>query len=234
MNQIKLGGISLLLALSMVLPAAGQQPKTKKPLKYPPQYPQILGVDDPSTPVKPENNEVKEQPAPQQADVLQQSVNALSGEVRQLAIEIRILNLRQQAQLEMLRLSRSEGRAASLERELDSVTARLAGLDAEEAQVKDRLVPEHLEQQVQAVVTLSRNDSIEQLKQALESRLTQISEERGRLQVRETELRNQLEAQQAASQEAERLVEQAEATIKQMTAPPPPSAQDSNQPARKP
>jgi hypothetical protein len=232
MFQIKLGGISLFLLLALVLPAAAQQTKTKKPLKYPPQYPQILGTDDPSTPAKPEN-EVKEQPAPQPADVLQQSVNSLSEEVRQLAVEIRILNLRQQAQLEMLRLSRSEGRTATLERELDSVTSRLAALDAEEAQVKDRLVPEHLEQQVQSVVTLSRNDTIEQLKQALESRLVQIAEERGRLQGREAELRNQLEIQQAASQEAEKQVEQAEATIRQMTVPPA-SPQDPNQPNRKP
>jgi predicted nucleic acid-binding Zn-ribbon protein len=233
MNQIKLAGMSLLLSMSLVTLAAAQQTKTKKPMKYPPQYPQILGTDDPSTPAKPEN-EVKEQPAPQQADVLQQSVNSLSQEVRQLAVEIRILNLRQEAQLEMLRLSRSEGRTTSLERELDSVTGRLAALDTEELQVKDRLVPVHLEQQVQTVVTLNRSETIEQLKQALEARLTQIAEERGRLQGRETELRNQLEIQQAASQEAERHVEQAEATIRQMTAPAPASAVEPSPPNRKP
>jgi predicted nucleic acid-binding Zn-ribbon protein len=230
MNQIKLAGMSLLLVLSLVVPAAAQQAKTKRPTKYPPQYPQILGTDDPSTPApqaKPEN-EAREQPAPQQADVLQQSVNSLSQEVRQLAVEIRILSLRQEAQLEMLRLSRSEGRTTSLERELDSVTGRLAGLDAEELQVKDRLVPEHLEQQVQTVVTLNRGQTIDQLKQALETRLTQIAEERGRLQGRETELRNQLEIQLAASQEAEKHVENAEATIRQMTAP------EANKPDRKP
>jgi hypothetical protein len=229
MNQIKLAGTSLLLLLSLVLPAAAQQAKTKKPMKYPPQYPQILGTDDPSAPGAPAKgeNEVKE-PAPQQADVLQQSVNSLSQEVRQLAAEIRILNLRQEAQLEMLRLSRSEGRTTSLERELDSVTGRLAALDIEELQVKDRLVPEHLEQQVQTVVTLNRGETIDQLKQALETRLTQIAEERGRLQGREAELRNQLEIQQAASQEAERHVERAETTIRQMSAPAP------DKPDRKP
>jgi predicted nucleic acid-binding Zn-ribbon protein len=228
MNQIKLAGMSLLLLLSLVLPTAAKQAKTKKPMKYPPQYPQILGTDDPSaTPSKPEN-EAREQPAPQQADVLQQSVNSLSQEVRQLAAEIRILNLRQEAQLEMLRLSRSEGRTTSLERELDSVTNRLAALDAEELQVKDRLVPERLEQQIQSVGTLNRSDTIDQLKRALETRLTQIAEERGRLQGRETELRNQLEIQQTASQEAEKHVEQAEATIRQLT------AADPNKPDRKP
>ena len=73
MNQIKLAGMSLLLSLSLVLPAAAQQAKTKKPMKYPPQYPQILGTDDPSTPATPAKpeNEAREQPAPQQADVLQ-------------------------------------------------------------------------------------------------------------------------------------------------------------------
>ena len=226
--------MALLLGLSMAYPvSAQQQSKAKKPVKYPPQYPQILGVDDPSAPAKAENEDTNAQPAPQQNAVLQQSVNALSEEVRQLAREIRVLSLRQEAQLEMLRLSRSEGRANSLERELDSVTGRLASLDAEELQVKDRLVPEHLEQQVQAVVTLSRNDTIEQLKQSLEARLTQIAEERGRLQVRQADLRNQLEIQQAASQEAERHVEEAETTIRQLMAQPA-SPPDQTQPNRKP
>ena len=124
----------MLLSVAFSLSAVAQQPaKVRKPVKNPPQYPNIIDLEGqapPSTkPVGPPTEAVTTTPANSAltpSDALVKAVVGLSGEVRTLVGELRSMNLRQQAQLEMSRLTRIDLRLDHYERELKPLRERLA------------------------------------------------------------------------------------------------------------
>src|SRR5882672_6606845 len=102
--------------------AAAQQPaKIKRPVKNPPQFPNIIDLENKDT--QQTNRQADQQDkapgadAVQQTDSLAVAVQSLANELRALGQEIRSLNIRGQAQLEMLRMARVDMRIDYYERE---------------------------------------------------------------------------------------------------------------------
>src|SRR5690242_7583512 len=89
--------------------ASAQQPaKIKRPVKNPPQFPNIIDLDNKDAP-----RQADQQGSAAGADAVQQpqdslaaAIQSLANEMRALGQEIRSLNIRGQAQLEMLRMAR--------------------------------------------------------------------------------------------------------------------------------
>ena len=207
---------TLFLAV-LVVPALAQQPaKTKKPVKNPPQYPHIIDLEGQQAP--PQTGQAKTQepaaaPA-QQPDALVQAVMLLVGEVRSLSGELRALNLRQQAQLEMTRLTRLDLRVDHYERELKTVRERLATLEYDEQNLNQLMSRDGLMAQTANIGTLDRETTMRQIKQQHEYRLRQVLAEKERLQQQAAGLDKELTAIRTAGSEAEQRIKQAEEQLK--------------------
>src|SRR5262245_45869706 len=109
---------------------AQQTDKIKRPVKNPPQYPNIIDLEHKEP--NPQQNTVEQGVNGQHADSLEQAMTSLANEVKTLVQELRSLNLRQQAQLDILQMTRVDMRIDHYERELRPVRERLAALETEE------------------------------------------------------------------------------------------------------
>lgn len=192
-------------------------------MKNPPQYPHIIDLENKNpSGTKQDATQpstvVTEAAAPNLATDLVRSIDALAGEVRQLVNEMRALNVRQQAQIDMLRLTRNDLRIDNYERELKGVTDRLAQLQAEEQSIRAGLTPEALEMQANRFGSLNRDQTIQQIRSDLEARLLNVVTEKERLEQRNNELQLILMGLREGNAETERKILLVEEALRQLTA----------------
>ena len=213
-----------LVAVLMALVVSGlaQQPaKVRKPVKNPPQYPNIIDMEGQSAPgVKPAAPAADAPAAAQTAteltanDALVKVLQSLTGEVRTLVGEFRSMNLRQQAQLELSRLTRIDLRIDHFERELKPIRERIAALEAEDQQLSQLMTRESLYAQTQTIGTIDRDATMKQIRAQHEYRQNLIRNEKDRLKQIETELAKQLALVRTAESETEQRLQQTEAELK--------------------
>jgi len=215
------------LALTLSFSAAGlaQQPaKVRKPVKNPPQYPNIIDLEGQESPqVKQPAQQAAPQGAPDAAassatvtmpvDPLVKALQGLAGEVRTLVGELRSMNLRQQAQLEMTRLTRIDLRIDHFERELKPIRERIAALEAEEQQLSQLTTRDSLYAQTATIGTIDREATMRQLRQQHEYRLNLVRNEKDRLKQMEDALTKELTTVRASASETEQRLQQTEAEL---------------------
>lgn len=234
-------GLVLLLLILLVSPAAQAQ-KQKRPTKNPPQYPHIIDTGEKKPPVTATDEEGKKVEAEEkQAEsqdnlLLVRAVVALTQEVRGLVQELKSLNVRQQSQIDMLRLTRADLRIDQYDRELKATRDRLALLNAEEQNLQIALKSENLELQANSVPTFDRSLTIRQLKANHEARLRVVQAEKETMQQREQELAGVVESLRAAVSETEKRLQSAEETLRQLEKPPgtEPEKKENDPPADRP
>jgi hypothetical protein len=212
---------ALICALVLALNGLAQQPaKVRKPVKNPPQYPNIIDMEGQAAPgAKPAPPPTQEPTAVPVAavpvtDALVNVLESLTSEVKTLVGEIRSLNLRQQAQLDVSRLTRLDLRIDHFEREIKPVRERIQALEAEEQQLAQMTTRESLYAQTERMATMDREATMRQLKQQHEYRLNLVRYEKERLKVVEADLAKQLAAVRSAGTETELRLQQIEAELK--------------------
>src|SRR5215470_5781041 len=138
-----------LSAVVMTGIAAAQQPaKTKRPVKNPPQFQNIINLENKDgRQTDRQTDQQDNAPAADaggQPDSLAVAVQSLANELRALGQELRSLNIRGQAQIEMLRMTRVDMRVDYYERELRPVRERLATLESDEQLLRQMMTREGL------------------------------------------------------------------------------------------
>ncbi len=223
MKSLKFSFTLLSLALVLTSTIFAQKPssKTKRPAKNPPQYPHILETGEAkSQPTEGENTaptSATQSPQMSPQDLLLvKAVVSLTLEVRGLVTEMKALNVRQQAQLDMLRLTRADLRSDQYERELKTVRDRLAILEADEQNLQLYLTPDSLTAQVATIPTFDKSTTMRQLKANHEARLTVVQTEKGLLQQRMAELVTVLDSFRASGSDAEKRIQTAEDILKKL------------------
>jgi hypothetical protein len=199
--------------------AAAQQPaKTKRPVKNPPQFPNIIDLENKDT--QQTNRQADQQTiAPgadtgEQPDSLAGAVQSLANELRTLGQELRSLNIRGQAQLEMLRMTRVDMRIDHFERELRPVRDRLATLEADEQVLQQLMTRQGLLAQTATTPTLNRDELMKQLRAQHETRYLAIQAEKERLRKLEADLTTSLKIYQNINRESEQRIQEAEDALK--------------------
>jgi len=209
------------LALALTGLVAAQQPaKPKRPVKNPPQYPNIIDLEGKEPPANPQpqpqpQGSVLETPAASQPD-LAGAMLALAGEMRTLAREIKALNLRSQAQLDLMKITRIDLRVDHYERELRPIRDRMALLDAEENTLLQLMTRESLQAQTAQAATFNRDELMRQLRAQHEVRLRAVQAEKERLRKLEADVAQSLNIYQKLGSSAEQRVLDAEELLKQM------------------
>jgi hypothetical protein len=212
--------LSLCLLAVFTQATFAQTPKPKRPVKNPPQYPNIIDAENKESAERSQSAEDKSQsPAaieekPSTDELLLKALIGLTFEVRGLVQEMRSLNTRQQAQLDMLRLTRADLRIETYDRELKTVRERLATLEAEEQNLVMLLRPENLNNQVNTMPTFDRSTTMKQLQNVHESRLRVVRSEKDNLQKREAELIVMMEGFRNSITEAEKRLQAMEESLK--------------------
>lgn len=199
-----------------------QTPKTQKPVKNPPQYPSIIDLENKGV-HQGKGTEAQapaEKATPELSEALVRAVESLASEVRTLVQEMRALNVRQQAQLDLLRLTRGDLRIDSYERELHTVSDRLVQVERDEQTLRAALTTEGLAAQVSRVGTIDKDETIRMIKRDLESRLAALLPEKERLRNRKAELESIVGGFRDANDKAERRIELVEEALRQLAAPP--------------
>lgn len=208
----------LVLLGATTLSVAAQTSRPQRPVRTPPQYPNIIDVENKAGKQDPPKDPPAE-PEPVLSVELIRSINALAGEVRQLVTEMRALNVRQQAQIDMLRLTRGDLRIDTYERDLKVVTDRLAQLEMDEQSLKAAMTPEALLVAVSRYGTLNRDETMQQIRREYETRLQLVQGEKERLQGRESELRQIIGSLRENNQETEQKIKLVEEALRQLTVP---------------
>jgi hypothetical protein len=204
--------IALFLMVSPGFALAQGPDKIKRPVKNPPQYPNIIDLEN-------KEQKTQEQGAvEQEADALAQAMTSLANEVRTLVQEVRSLNLRQQAQLDILRMTRVDMRIDHYERELRPVRERIAALEVDEQNLLQLMTRDSLIAQTANIGTLDREKTIQQVKQNHEVRLRYVLGEKERMRKMESDLVASLGIYQNLSKEAERKIQAAEELLRQSEA----------------
>ena len=199
-----------------------QASRTPRPTKNPPQYPNIIDLENKGTSTtKPGNDSTPESTNVDAA--LVRAVQSLALEVRTLVQEMRALNVRQQAQLDLLRLTRGDLRIDSFDRELRSTNERLAQVERDEQVLRAGLTPEGLAAQVSRLGTIDRDETTRVIRRDLESRLASILPEKERLRVRKSELEAAILGFRDTNDRAEKRLELVDDALRQLGAPPPKS-----------
>jgi hypothetical protein len=194
--------------------ALAQQPdKIKRPVKNPPQYPSIIDLENKEQNLQQRTQE--ERAVEQEADSLAQAMTSLVNEVRTLVQEVRSLNVRQQAQLDILRMTRVEMRIDHYERELRPVRERIAALEVDEQNLLQLMTRDSLIAQTANIGTINREQTMQQFKQNHEMRLRYVLSEKERLRKIESDLVASLGIYQNLSKEAERKIQAAEELLRQ-------------------
>jgi hypothetical protein len=205
--------------------ASAQQPaKIKRPVKNPPQFPNIIDLENKDTQ---QTNRQADQPdnAPavdtiQQPEALAVAIQSLVNELRALGQEIRSLNIRGQAQLEMLRMARVDMRIDYYERELRPVRERLAAIEADERLLQQAVTREGLLAQTANMPTLNREETMKQLRSQYEARYRALQSEEERLRKLEADLAASLKIYQNVSRETEQKIQEAEDALKNIESSP--------------
>jgi hypothetical protein len=205
--------------------AAAQQPaKTKRPVKNPPQYPNIIDLENKDARQTDRQTDQQDNApvadAGGQPDSLAVAVQSLANELKALGQEIRSLNIRGQAQIEMLRLTRADMRIDSYERELRPVRERLATLDSDEQLLRQMMTREGLLAQTANTPTLNREESMKQIRMQLEARYRATQSEQERLRKIEADLTASLKIYQNVSRETEQKIQEAEEALKNIESSP--------------
>jgi hypothetical protein len=208
-----------LSAVVMTGSAAAQQPaKIKRPVKNPPQFPNIIDLENKDA--KQTDRQTDQQDnaptadAGGQTDSLAVAVQSLANELRALGQELRSLNIRGQAQFEMLRITRNDMRIDFYERELRPVRERITALESDEQVLRQLMTREGLLAQTASMPTLNREESMKQLRMQHEVRYRAIQSEQERLRKLEADLTASLKIYQNISREAEQKIQEAEDTLK--------------------
>ena len=208
-----------ILSCSALAQQPVQQPgRIKRPVKNPPQYPSIIDLENKEE--KPQQNQTlnpqEQLSVANQGDSVAQALSSLTGEVRTLVQEIRSLNLRQQAQLDMLRMTRTDMRIDHFERELRPVRERIAALETDEQNLYQLMTRESLFAQTANLPTLNRDQSMNQLKQNYEVRLRFIQAEKERHRKIESDLLASLKIYQNQGSETENRIQATEEMLKRI------------------
>jgi hypothetical protein len=208
-----------LSAVVMTGSAAAQQPaKIKRPVKNPPQFPNIIDLENKDA--KQTDRQTDQQDnapiadAGGQTDSLAVAVQSLANELRTLGQELRSLNIRGQAQFEMLRMTRVDMRIDFYERELRPVRERITALESDEQVLRQLMTREGLLAQTASMPTLNREESMKQLRLQHEVRYRAIQSEQERLRKLEADLTASLKIYQNISRETEQKIQEAEDTLK--------------------
>jgi hypothetical protein len=208
--------IALFLMVFTGLALAQQPDRIKRPVKNPPQYPNIIDLEN-----KEQNPQQKTQEpgaVEQEAGSLTEAMTSLANEVKTLVQEIRYLNLRQQAQLDILRMTRVDMRIDHYERELRPVRERIAALEVDEQNLLQLMTRDSLIAQTANVGTINREQTMQQFKLNHETRLRYVMAERERLRKIESDLVASLGIYQNLSKETERKIQVAEELLRQSEA----------------
>lgn len=214
-----------LSAVVMTGSAAAQQPaKIKRPVKNPPQFPNIIDLENKDA--KQADRQTDQQDnapiadAGGQTDSLAVAVQSLANELRALGQELRSLNIRGQAQFEMLRMTRVDMRIDYYERELRPVRERITALESDEQVLRQLMTREGLLAQTASMPTLNREESMKQLRLQHEVRYRAIQFEQERLRKLEADLTASLKIYQNISRETEQKIQEAEETLKNIESSP--------------
>jgi len=216
--------IAILFLVVTESSAATQNPQTRKqrPTKNPPQYPNIITPTPEDKANTPKPDVPTEVASPIATPEFVRALEALNGELKQLVQEIRAMNVRQQAQLDMLKLTRADGLLVNYERELKTVTEQRTRLENEEVAVTESLKPDALVARVNQLGTLDRDATMRRMKSDFEARLLAIQTEKARLQPQESELRQIVEALKSSNEDTEKRLILVEEALRQLSAPRPP------------
>jgi hypothetical protein len=208
-----------LLAVVLTSHSAAQQPaKIKRPVKNPPQFPNIIDLENKDTPQT--NRQAEQQNTAPGADVGQQpdslavAVQSLANELRALGQELRSLNIRGQAQMEMLRMTRVDMRIDHYERELKPVRDRIGALEADEQVLQQLMSRQGLLAQTATTPTLNRDELMKQYRAQHEARYRAVQAEKERLRKLEADLTASLKIYQNISRETEQRIQEAEDALK--------------------
>jgi hypothetical protein len=207
------GLIALFLIVFTGFALAQQPDKIKRPVKNPPQYPNIIDLENREQ--TPQHKAQELGAVEQETDSLAQAMASLADEVRTLVQEVRSLNLRQQAQLDILRMTRVDMRIDHYERELRPVRERIAALEIDEQNLLQLMTRESLSAQIANIGTLDREKTMQQVKLNHETRLRYVLGEKERLRKIESDLVASLGIYQNLSKEAERKIQAAEELLRQ-------------------
>lgn len=201
--------------------ATAQQPaKPRRPVRNPPQYPNIIDLEnkDAQQINQQTGQENKSQDAVQQPDSLAGAIQSLAVELRALGRELRSLNIREQTQIEMLRMTRVDMRIDHYERELRPVRERLSALEADEQTLLQAMTREGLLAQTATAATFNREELMKQLRLQHEARYRAVQAEKERLRKLEADLTTSLTIYQNLSRETERKIQEAEDALKNIEA----------------
>jgi hypothetical protein len=210
---------SIFLSAVMTGLAAAQQPtKIKRPVKNPPQFPSIIDLENKDT--RQTDRQADQQDAAPGADAggqpdsLAVAVQSLANELRALGQELRSLNIRGQAQIEMLRMARADMRIDYYERELRPVRERLASIESDERLLQQAMTREGLLAQTANAPTLNREELMRQVRLQHEARYRALQFEEERLRKLEADLAASLKIYQNISRETEQKIQEAEDALK--------------------
>jgi hypothetical protein len=208
-----------LSAVVMTGLAAAQQPaKIKRPVKNPPQFPNIIDVENKDARQTDRQTDQQDNApvadAGGQPDSLAVAVQSLAKELRALGQELRSLNIRGQAQIEMMKMTRAEMRVDSYERELRPVRDRLSALESDEQLLRQMMTREALLAQTASTPTMNREELMRQIRMQHEARYRVVQSEQERLRKLEADLTASLKIYQNISRETEQKIQEAEDTLK--------------------
>ncbi len=209
------------ILLTLTGAVAAQQPaKPKRPVKNPPQFPNIIDLEnkDGAPAAQPAETAPAEAAKPAQqppADALTQALVSLIGEMRSLTRELKALNLRNQAQLDTLKLTRLDMRVDHYERELRPVRDRLALLTAEEQNLLQLMTRDSLLAQTAQAATFNRDELMRQIRLQHEARLRAVQAEKERLQKLEADLTQSLGIYQKLGGDTERRIQETEEALRE-------------------
>ncbi|MGE0884199.1 MAG: hypothetical protein AB7P14_11695 [Blastocatellales bacterium] len=208
---------SLVIATSSAL---GQQSKPKRPVKNPPQYPNIIDLDDKdqksTQPERAQQDNKQTSDVTINPDALTKAFTIIADELKSLSQEVKAMNLRQQIQLELLRMSRIEQRIATYESELRPIRERIAALEAEEQTLQQMLSRDSLIAQTANMASINREATINQLRYQHEIRLQTIRAEKDRLKALEASQAESLSIYQKMSDGIDKQIQQAEERLRQL------------------
>jgi len=208
-----------LSAVVMTGLAAAQQPaKIKRPVKNPPQFPNIIDLENKDGRQTDRQTDQQENApvadAGGQPDSLAVAVQSLANELRALGQELRSLNIRGQAQIEMLRMTRTDMKIDYYERELRPVRERLATLESDEQLLRQMMTREGLLAQTASTPTMNREELMKQIRMQHEARYRAVQSEQERLRKLEADLTASLKIYQNISRESEQKIQEAEDALK--------------------
>lgn len=214
--------LCLPLVLFVCTNSVWAQEKPKRPVKNPPQYPNIIDLENKDQkPKQPEETK----PADQQDANVTVDPNALTkafiiiaDELKSLSQEVRTLNIRQQLEIELMRQARVEQRISMYENQLRPIRERIGVLDAEEQSLQQMLTREALVAQTANMPTINREATINQLRYQYETRLTAIRPEKERLRSLEASTTDSLDIYLKLSDEIDKKIQQAEEKLRQFEA----------------